>query len=82
MSRPSNSTFKFIETELGDGAPKTPPVALESYAALLRAVNTVKNLSGRLVLSENRHGDLQVIRSAALEIIRHADVLIAQEQGE
>ena len=34
----------------------------------------------KLVLSENRHGDLQVIRSAAMHISRAADVLIAEEQ--
>jgi hypothetical protein len=35
----------------------------------------------RLVDSENRHGDLQVIRSAALYLIQHVDVLITAEES-
>jgi hypothetical protein len=34
-----------------------------------------------LVDSENRHGDLQVIRSAALHLIEHIDVLITAEES-
>jgi hypothetical protein len=58
------------------------PAALEAYANLLRATHTLKEVVGKVALSNNRHGDLQVIRSTALEIIRHADRLIAEEQGE
>jgi hypothetical protein len=35
-----------------------------------------------LIQSGNRHGDLQVARSAALRIVEHVDRLIGYEQGE
>jgi hypothetical protein len=60
-------------------APRT--IALEALATLMRNAELIVKTSRTLPLSSNRHGDLQVIRSASLHLVESADVLIAEEQG-
>ena len=74
-----------------NGVPTTP--AVQNSVQLAPKPNPLNALHGArvqsqiifdrmkpLVDSDNRHGDLQVIRSAALNLIQHIDVLIHAEE--
>ena len=63
-------------------SPPNPPETLALDALKTLAINSdvIAKMIKPLVMSSNRHGDLQVIRSAATHLIEAADILIAEEQ--
>jgi hypothetical protein len=56
------------------------PPALDALKDIAVHSKVIEEKLKGLVLSDNRHGDLQVIRSAALRLVQAAEILIAEEQ--
>jgi hypothetical protein len=71
--------------ELPSGAreeePATAVNVLEVYANCVRDVSTASDKLRKLLLSENRHGDLQVSLSALRRATTAVEALIAIEEG-
>jgi hypothetical protein len=59
--------------------PVQPPT-LDALKEIAIGSKTISDTLKNLVMSENRHGDLQVIRSAALRLVQAAEILIEEEQ--
>lgn len=56
--------------------------ALEALGIIHARMTTMSNSLKFLIGSSNRHGDLQVLRTAAQQLLEAVDVLIAEEQRE
>jgi hypothetical protein len=59
---------------------QTAPPTLDALKEIAVSSKVIDEKIKGLVMSENRHGDLQVIRSAALRLVQAADILIEEEQ--
>jgi hypothetical protein len=78
LGHPDGNNMKALSS--GKSKNHDAPLALDALRDLSLQSKVIADILKGLVLSENRHGDLQVIRSAALRLVEAADVLIKEEQ--